>query len=133
MLKALILSGALLLTAYAQDASAPATAQEGPAPNPPAKIIRVSEGVSQARIKTKVAPTYPDEALKKRIQGKVIFVVRVDKQGNVSAIRVVAGRPELVDSAMDAVRQWKYEPIALNGEIIEMETQVTVEFKLKKK
>ena len=99
----------------------------------PVKIIRVSEGVSREHLKSKVDPTYPDEARKNRIQGKVAMRIRVDRQGNVSDVKFVAGPAELADAAIAAVKQWKYEPIALNGEIIEMETQVTIEFKLKKK
>lgn len=133
MLKALLLGGTLLLTAYAQDAPATATPQETPA-KPPVKIIRVSGGVAQERLKRPaVEPTYPEEARAKRIQGKVIFGIRVDKQGNVSAIRVAAGPPALVDAAIAAVKQWKYEPFVLNGEIVEMESTVTIEFSLKKK
>lgn len=127
MLKALLLGGALLLT------TALPAAQQANYPSIPAKVIRVSAGVSSQRLKTKVEPTYPEEARKKRIQGKVVLQVRVDKQGNVSEARLESGPAELADAAIAAVKQWSYEPMVFNGEIIEMQTRVTVEFALKKK
>jgi protein TonB len=126
MLKVLLISSLLLA------ASTLVAAQAIP-PKTPVKIIRVSEGVSSGRLKSKVEPIYPEEARKKRIQGKVVLGIRVDKQGNVSDVRFSSGAAELTDAAIAAVKQWKYEPIALNGEIIEMESRVTVEFQLKKK
>jgi len=92
--------------------------------------VRVSSGVSQALLVKKVAPEYPEDARQQHIQGTVILQVRIDKEGNVYNADLVSGDPMLAPAAMEAVRQWKYRPYLLNGEAVEVETQVRVNFTL---
>jgi protein TonB len=65
-----------------------------------------------------------------RIQGVVLFTVVIGKDGRVSNVQLVSGHPLLVAAARDAVRQWVYKPTLLNGEPVEVVTEVAVNFTL---
>jgi len=99
-------------------------------PQPKLQVLRISQGVSQGLLIKKVAPMYPQAALQTRKQGSVELMATVAKDGAISAIRVLSGDAMLAKAATDAVRQWKYRPYLLNGEPVEIETQITVSFKL---
>jgi TonB family protein len=92
--------------------------------------IRISQGVSQGLLVEKVAPEYPPEARKTRIQGTVLLHVILGKSGDVTRVDLISGHPLLAPAAMDAVKQWKYKPYRLNGKPVEVETQVQVNFTL---
>jgi TonB family protein len=92
--------------------------------------VRVSPGVSQGLLVTRVAPEYPDEARRGRIQGTVLLTVVIGKTGDVTKIKVVSGHPMLVSAAMDAVQQWKYKPYLLQGNPVEVITSIQVNFAL---
>ena len=92
--------------------------------------IRVSENVSRAFLVKKVDPVYPPLAKQARIQGTVILQVEVDKSGNVENVQLFSGHPMLATAAIDAVKRWKYKPYLLNGQPVEVETRVTVNFAL---
>ena len=68
-----------------------------------------------AQLKLVKAPTapYPEEALKKNIEGKVVLSIVVDAKGKVSDAKVLSGAPELIQAAIDSVKQWEFEPPAL--------------------
>lgn len=89
---------------------------------------RVGGNVIQASRISAVAPVYPREAKQKRIQGVVRLEVIIDKEGRVSQLTVVSGPAELTQSATDAVRQWVYKPTLLNGEPVEVQTTVDVNY-----
>jgi protein TonB len=91
--------------------------------------LRVSQGVSQGLLLKKVAPVYPPEALRLRKEGVVQLVATVSKAGNISNVRILGGDPTLAQAAADAVLRWKYRPYLLNGEPVEIETQISVVFK----
>jgi TonB family protein len=95
--------------------------------------VRVSEGVGQASVLKKVDPIYPPLARQARIQGSVILQVVINKSGDVENIQLFSGHPMLAPAAIDAVRQWEYKPYLLNGEPVEVETAVTVNFTLPEK
>jgi protein TonB len=65
-----------------------------------------------------------------RLEGKVELQANISRSGSISSIKQLSGDLVLGRAAMDAVRQWKYKPYYLNGEPVEVETQVTVNFKL---
>lgn len=90
--------------------------------------VRVSQGVSQGLILKKVPPAYPPMALQLRKQGAVELLVTITKQGTISNIKVTSGDNMLAKAAVDAVRQWKYRPYLLNGEPVEIQTQITINF-----
>jgi protein TonB len=101
-----------------------------PAPAPVLQTVSVSQGISQGLIIKKIAPSYPATALHLRVQGSVQLLATITKKGDISAVKVMSGDPSLARAAMDAVRQWKYKPYLLDGNPVEIQTQVTVNFKL---
>ena len=96
------------------------------------KRIRVGGNVQSAKLIHKVTPSYPREAKEARIQGVVRMSAIIAKDGTVKDLELVEGPPELVDSAMTAVRQWIYETTLLNGEAVEVATQIDVNYTLSK-
>jgi protein TonB len=102
----------------------------GSVPHVTLNRVRVSGGVIEGNLLRKVTPTYPALAKTARIQGTVVLHAIISKQGNVENLTVLSGHPMLVQTAMDAVKQWKYKPYFLNGEPVEVETTVTVNFNL---
>jgi TonB family protein len=93
--------------------------------------IRVSQGISAGLLISKVNPDYPPEARKARIEGTVLLRILIDKEGNVTSVKLIGGHPLLADAAIDAVKQWKYKPFLLNTQPIEVDTEVVVNFTLK--
>jgi protein TonB len=100
------------------------------APRIAVQRIRLSQGVTEGNLLNKMTPLYPEIARRARIQGVVILQAVISKQGTIENLRVVSGHPMLTQSALDAVRQWRYRPYLLNGEPVEVETQITVNFNL---
>ncbi|MFZ0864958.1 MAG: energy transducer TonB [Candidatus Sulfotelmatobacter sp.] len=90
--------------------------------------VRVSQDVAQGLILKKVNPIYPPTARQARIQGTVILKVQINKSGDVASMQLVSGHPMLASAAIDAVKQWKYKPYLLNGEPVDVETRVMVNF-----
>jgi periplasmic protein TonB len=101
-----------------------------PLPRPSLGSVRVSQGVAQGLILKKVAPVYPAIALQLHKRGAVELLATISKQGTITSIQVFSGDALLAKSAVDAVRQWKYRPYLLNGEPVEIQTQITVNFNL---
>jgi TonB family protein len=98
----------------------------GPAP----ERIRVGNMVQERNLITQVDPLYPPLAMQARIQGLVRFNVVIGKDGRVANMQLVSGHPLLVAAAQNAVGQWVYKPTLLNGEPVEVVTQVDVNFTL---
>jgi TonB family protein len=92
--------------------------------------IRVSSGVSQGLLIHRVAPVYPQEAKTNRIQGIVLMHALIGKDGLIKDLSVISGPKELTQAAVGAVQQWRYKPYLLEGEPIEVDTQVQVNFTL---
>jgi len=92
--------------------------------------IRVSSGVSQRLLEKKTAPEYPPDVRDAQIQGRVVLHAVIDKEGNVSTLELISGPSALARAAMEAVRQWKYRPYLLNGQAIEVDTTIQVNFML---
>src|SRR5690348_13360745 len=91
---------------------------------------KVTPDVAQALLVSRVAPIYPPLARQARIQGTVILDIIVNKAGEIRDVKLVSGHPMLAPAAIDAVKQWRYRPYILNGEPVEVETQITVNFTL---
>jgi len=98
-------------------------------PKPSATTLRVSQGVSQGLVIKRVQPKYPSSALAIHAEGAVQIEATVDKQGNVTNVKVLSGQAVLARAALEAVRQWRYKPYYLNGQPVEIQTQITVNFK----
>jgi len=115
--------------------SATASAAPPPPPPPPVaapKISRIRVGGNvQAAAKIRGAnPAYPPLAKQARIQGHVIFTAIIGRDGTIQNLQLVSGHPLLVPAAQAAVSQWVYHPTLLNGEPVEVITQIDVNFTL---
>jgi TonB family protein len=93
--------------------------------------IKVGGNVQVAQIMTRVPPIYPDEARQHHIEGRVVLHAVIGVEGGVKDLTVISGPQELAQSALDAVKQWRYKQTLLNGEPVEVDTTVTVDFRLK--
>ena len=98
-------------------------------PRPTLATVRVSQGVSQGLVIKRVQPKYPQAALASHTGGAVLIEATVNKEGNITNVKVLNGDPILAKAALDAVRQWRYKPYYLDGEPVEIQTQITVNFK----
>jgi len=94
------------------------------------KQIRVGGQVQAANLIKKITPQYPQLAKQARIQGTVRFTAVIGKDGTIQNLTLVSGHPLLVPSATEAVKQWVYKPTLLNGEPVEVITQIDVNFTL---
>ncbi len=112
--------------------SAAAVPPSAPPPPPKATPSRIKLGgqVQAAKIVAQPQPLYPALARQARIQGNVVLHAIIDKDGRVGQLEVVSGHPLLVQSALDAVKQWRYQPTQLNGDPVEVDTTITVTFVL---
>ena len=111
-----VLNGALIAKATVPTLSAP-----------------ISQGIAGGRLLSRIMPVYPDQAQTQRIQGRVVVEATVMEDGSVGALKVVQGHPLLAQSAVDAVKRWRYQPFVLDGKPIQRETTITVDFKLEPK
>jgi len=105
-----------------------ATLAKTPAPTP--KRIRVPAQVAEANLIHDVAPQYPPEAGRERIEGTVVLMAVIGKDGVVRDVRVESGLPLLAQAAIEAVKQWRYKPYLLNGEPVEVDSHITINFTL---
>lgn len=96
----------------------------------PRAPVRVGGRVKEPRLITRVDPRYPPLAVQTHLQGTVIVEAIIDEHGDVVEVKVVSGPPLLIQSALDAVRRWKYEPTYLNDEPLAVQLNVTVQFTL---
>jgi protein TonB len=101
-----------------------------PPPKPTQQRIRQGGQVQAAKLMNKVQPLYPPLARQTRISGTVRLHAIIAKNGTVEQLEVISGHPLLVQAALDAVRQWKYQATTLNGEPVEVDTTIDVIFSL---
>jgi TonB family protein len=99
-------------------------------PHAAPQMLKVSQGVSQGLLLKKVSPVYPQQALQLKIEGPVQIMATISKNGTITNQKLLSGDPILGRAAMDAVKQWKYEPYYLDGQPVDIQTQITVNFKL---
>jgi protein TonB len=84
----------------------------------------------EANLIRRVQPDYPTLARQARIQGTVVLRAVISRDGAIENLQVLSGHPMLVQAAVNAVLQWRYRPYLLNGEAVEVETQITLKFVL---
>jgi TonB family protein len=101
-------------------------------PSAPNKPVNVPSDVIAGNILSKVTPVYPADAKKARIQGTVALEAVIGKTGDVEQLKTISGPKLLEQSAIDAVRQWKYKPFLLNGDPVDVKTTINVIYTLKK-
>ena len=92
--------------------------------------VRVSAGVTEGLLVRRVTPQYPPLARAARVQGSVVLQAVIGKDGAIQNLKLVSGHPMLAPAAIEAVKQWKYKPYFLNGDPVEVDTQITVNFTL---
>jgi periplasmic protein TonB len=98
----------------------------------PVKRVRVAARVAEANLIHDVPPQYPPEAGRERIEGMVVLMAVIGKDGAIKDLRVESGLPLLAQAAIDAVKQWRYKPYLLNGEPVEIDSRITINFTLSK-
>ena len=109
----------------------PTTAEKGQVSHEqeaPSKRIRVGGNVAKTRLVRHVRPQYPPLAREARVQGVVKFSAVLSEDGSIQKLKVMSGHPLLVPSAMAAVKRWRYKPTLLNGEAVEVLTDIDVNF-----
>lgn len=90
---------------------------------------RIVSHLSEAQLVNRVEPVYPHVAAIAGIQGQVKLHAIIARNGSIQSLNAISGHPLLVRAALDAVGQWRYRPYYLNGEAVEVETFITVNFR----
>jgi TonB family protein len=93
--------------------------------------VRAMDTIKPPALIKSVDPVYPEKARQAQVEGLVILEVRTDEKGNVEDARVLRSIPVLDQAAIDAVKQWKYEPLLIDGKPKKVLFTVTVQFRLK--
>jgi periplasmic protein TonB len=96
----------------------------------PVGRLRVSSGVSEGMLIAPIRPVYPMIAKAARVQGTVVVEAIISRTGTIESLRVVSGPPMLQNAALEAIREARYQPYRLNGEPTEVETRITVNFRM---
>jgi protein TonB len=97
---------------------------------PPPRVVRVGGHVVAPKLLKRVQPVYPELAKNARVSAVIILEAQVDTRGYVKTVHVLRGHPLLDEYALAAVRQWRYQPLLLNGEPAEFILTVTVIFSI---
>jgi protein TonB len=97
---------------------------------PQAQRVTISGGVTEGLLVFRTTPIYPPIAIAARVSGAVVLAATISKSGSIEDLRVVSGPAMLRNSAMDAVRNWRYRPYLLNNQPVEVETTVNVVFSM---
>ena len=111
--------------------SAPSVPVLAKSPVPtPVKRMRIASRVAEANLIHDVTPQYPPEAGRARIEGTVVLMAVIGTDGSVKDVRVESGLPILAQAAIDAVKQWRYKPYMVDGEPVEVDSRITINFTL---
>lgn len=110
---------------------APAEAAAAAPAKPAGPPVVVPANIEAASIVTQTRPVYPPAARAKLIQGEVLLRAIIDKEGKISEVHVLSGDDALSPAAVEAVKQWRYKPMMVDGEPREVDTTITVTFSLK--
>ena len=94
------------------------------------KRVHLAARAVEANLIHDVPPTYPPEAGRERIEGSVVLQAVIGKDGSVKDVRVESGLPILAQAAIEAVKQWRYRPYLLNGQPVEVDSRITINFTL---
>ena len=92
--------------------------------------VELSEDLSRKLLLQQVLPSYPEKAIRARLQGAVVLQAFIARDGTIQDLKLIRGSFLLGQAAYRAVRQWRYQPYLINGRAVEAETLVTVDFKL---
>ena len=101
------------------------------APPPLPRVVRIGNGIAAPRLVRRIDPAYPAIAVAARVSATVQLEAEVDARGQVASVRVERGHPLFDEAAVAAVRQWRYQPLLLNGEPTGFVLTVTVRFDMR--
>lgn len=121
----------IIETAHRAAVPPPAPVAERPVERPPQRIV-MGGNVLSGRLLRSVTPVYPAIARQVRVQGMVRIAAVIGTDGRIRELRVVSGHPLLIQPALDAVRQWVYQPTLLNGVPVEVDSTIDVTFTLQR-
>ena len=111
--------------------SAPSVPVLAKSPVPtPVKRMRIASRIAEANLIHDVAPQYPPEAGRARIEGTVVLMAVIGTDGSVKDVGVESGLPILAQAAIDAVKQWRYKPYMRDGQPVEVDSRITINFTL---
>ena len=96
----------------------------------PVKRVRLASRVVEANLIHDVPPQYPPAAGRARVEGRVVLMAVIGKDGSVEDVRVESGLPILAQAAIDAVKQWRYKPYLIDGQPVEVDSRITINFNL---
>ena len=117
-----------------QETAAPispsAAGQDASAPSSHPTRVRIGGNVQMAKMIHQVQPKYPKEAKQNHITGTIVLHAVIAKDGTIQELQFVSGPPELMRSAMDAVKKWRYKPTELEGRPVEVDTTISVVYTL---
>jgi len=92
--------------------------------------VALPEDLSRKLLLQRILPSYPEQAVKARLQGPVVLQAWIGRDGTIQSLKLIRGSLLLGQAAYEAVRQWRYQPYLVNGRAVEAQTLVTVDFKL---
>jgi TonB family protein len=98
--------------------------------NAPPMRVSIGGNMMAAKIVSKVQPSYPPDARQDHVEGTVTLRIVIGTDRAIQDVSLISGHPALVQSALDAVKQWRYQPTLLNGKPVEVLTQVNINFSL---
>lgn len=113
-----------------EKSSRPQTAVERASSVAAEKVVALPPDVAENSLLHRVEPDYPDEARDRQLQGAVVLDIHIRQDGTVQETKLVSGEPLLADAAMAAVKQWRFQPRIVDGAPVEMQTRVTLNFRL---
>lgn len=96
----------------------------------PARVLELSPAAAEGGLLHRVEPEYPEAARQQQIQGLVVLDVHIGRDGGVQEMKLVSGQRLLADAAIEAVKLWRFSPRRVNGRATEMQTTVTLNFRL---
>jgi TonB family protein len=96
------------------------------------RAIELPSGVAENSLLYRVEPEYPEAARERRVEGPVRLEIHIDPDGVVEEVRLVSGEAVLGQAAIAAIRQWRFRPHAVHGQFVEMETTITLNFRLQR-
>jgi len=92
------------------------------------KFLRVGADVAASRLTRRVEPQYPSQAQEPQIQAPVVLQALISKEGDIRELKLISGDSRFADTAMEAVKQWHYQPYLVNGQPVEVQTEITINF-----
>jgi protein TonB len=95
-----------------------------------AGILEVPPEAVEGSLLHRVEPDYPAEARQQQVQGPVVLDVRIGRDGAIQEVNLLSGQRLLADAAIAAVKQWRFKPRVVNGQPVETQTKVTLNFRL---